>query len=343
MRLVKVCAGIKFEEKTCLKSYFDLNTQLRAGAKNDADKDMFKLLNNAVFGKTCESLLSRTDYRLVSTRKKALELIAKPTFKDYTVYNKRLAGIHLDPSVVKLDKPSYVGITVLELSKVYMYKFHYEVKWYGDRTRRYGDRATLQFTDTDSLCYLIETEDWYDDIHEDVPTKYDTSAYPEDHPAGLPRMNKNVIGMTKGELKGRTMIEFCGNRAKSYTYTLDDYLGRCDKEFCDGSCKKECIGNGGKKCKGIKKSVVKKELTIEDYKECVLGGTEKTLEQVNFRSHEHGIYTERIRKIAVSPYDDKRVVLSDGIRTLPTGHWRTKHSALSELQIAPPRQVSLVN
>ena len=219
-----------------------MNTELRAEATNDADKDIYKLLNNAVFGKTCENLFKRTDYQLVSSRKKALELIAKPTFKDYTVYNEKLAGIHLDPSVVKLDKPSYVGIAVLELSKVYMYRYHYE-----DVKARYGDRAKLLFTDTDSLCYLIEKEDWYDDIQEDVPTKYDTSAYPKDHPAGLPRVNKKVIGMMKDELKGRTITEFRENRAKSYTFTVDDYLGTCNKKFCDGSCKKkECIGNGGK-------------------------------------------------------------------------------------------------
>ena len=178
MKLVKVHADVKFEEKTWLKSYIDMNTERRAEVTNDADKDMYKLLNNAVFGKTCENLLNRTDYRLVSSRKKALDLIAKPTFKGYTVYNERLAGIHLDPSSVMLEKPSYVGVAVLELSKVYMYKFHY-VKM------KYGNLALLLFTDTDSLCYLIVTEDWYDDIHEDVPTQHDTSAYPKDHPAGL--------------------------------------------------------------------------------------------------------------------------------------------------------------
>ena len=150
--------------------------------------------------------------------------------------------------------------------------------------------------------------------------------------------------MMKDELKGKTMTEICGNRAKSYTYTVDDYLGKCDKNFCDGSCKeKDCIGNGGKKCKGINKSVVKKELTIENYKECVLGGKGKTLEQVNFRSHKQEMFTERIRKVDLSPYDDKRVVLEDGVRTLPIGHWRTKHPALHNLLVALPREGNLAN
>ena len=232
----------------------------------------------------------------MSSLNEALKLIAKPTFKEYTVYNEKFAGIYLDPSSVTLNKPSYVGVSVLEIFKALMYRFHYDVK------ARYGNHAKLLMTDMDSLFYHIETEDWYDDIRDDVPAWYDTSAYPKDHPAGLPRVNKKVIGMMKDELKGRTVTEFCGNRAKSYyTFTVDDYPGMCDKKFWDGGCnEKDCIGNGGKKCKGIKKSVVKKELTIEDYKECVLGGKGKTLEQVNFRSYKHEIFTERVRKVGLS-------------------------------------------
>ena len=323
VKLVKVHRGVKFEEKPWLKSYIDMNTKLRAAATNDAD--MYKLLNNAAFGKTCENLFNRADYRLVSSRKEALKLIAKPTFKDYTVYNERLAGIHQDPSSVTLDKPSYVGVIVLDLSKVYMYKFHYEMV-----KSRYKDRAKLLMTDTDSLFYRIETDYWYNDIREDVLTLYDTSAYPKDHPAGLPRVNKKVIGMMKDELKGRTITQFCGNRAKSYTFTVDSYPEMCGKKFCDGSCKeKECVGNDGKKCKGIKKSVVNKGLAIDHYKDCVLGGKGKIMEQTNFRSHKHEMFTERVRKVALSSV----VVLDDGIRTLPIGHWRTKHPDLHDINI----------
>ena len=127
VKITKILRGLKFEEKPWLKSYIDLNRELRAKATNEADKDMYKLLNNAVFGKTCENLLNRTEYKLVSSRNEALRLIAKPTFKDYTVYNEKLAGIHLDPYNVTLNKPSYIGIAILDLSKVLMYDFHYRV------------------------------------------------------------------------------------------------------------------------------------------------------------------------------------------------------------------------
>ena len=156
-------------------------------------------------------------------------------------------------------------------------------------------------TDTDSLFYSIETKDWYEDIRDDIPMFYDTSDYLDDHPANLPKMNKRVIGMMKDELKGESVDEFCGTCAKSYAFTI-----------CEQSEKK--------KCKGIKKSVVKKKLTIEDYKNCVLERSGKTVKQTQFRSYEHEIFTEEIMKVAFSPYDDKRVILPDGIRTLPIGH-----------------------
>ena len=217
---------------------------------------MYKLLNNAVFGKTCENLLGRTEYQLVGSRKQALKYISKPTFKDYTVYNETLAGIHLDPSKVVLNKPSYVGIAVLDLSKTLMYDY-----FYNNVKAKYGDRARLQMTDTDSFLLEIQTEDWYDDICDEVPTLYDTSAYPENHLAGLPRMNEKVIGLWKDEYKGRPVSEYAGTCSKSYALTLSDYPGMCGKDFCDGKCRvKTCIGNGGKKCKGAKKAVVKKEL-----------------------------------------------------------------------------------
>ena len=116
-------------------------------------------------------------------------------------------------------------------------------------------------TDTDSFLLEIKTDDWYEDIHGEVRTLYDTSAYPENHPAGLPQVNKKVIGLWKDEYKGRIVIEYAGTCSKSYAVILGYYPGMCEKDFCDGGCReKNCIGNGGKKCKGAKKSSLKKVL-----------------------------------------------------------------------------------
>ena len=308
VKITKIHRALSFDESPWLKPYIDLNTTLRAKATNDADKNMHKLLNNAVFGKTCENLRERTDYRLVTTQKEALKLAAKPTFKDYTVLDGQLAGIHLDPSVVKLNKPSYVGVAVLDLSKLHMYNFFYNYL-----KPKYGNDMKLLMTDTDSLFLEIRTENFYD-IRADVPEWFDTSGYPTDHPSKLPRMNKEVIGMFKDELDGKTALEFCGTAAKSYAFTI---LEKNETK---------------KKCKGIRKAFVKKELTIDDYKNCVLDEKQKTVKQTQFRSYDHEMFTERITKIALSPYDDKRVIATSGVKTLPLGHWKAKHPVLQDCQ-----------
>ena len=295
--VTKIHKALKFKEEAWMKSYIELNTELRTKATNDADSNMFKLLNNAVFGKTMENLFDRSDVRLVSTKKKAIKLVAKKQFKHYMIYNEDLVGISLEPSKIKLNKPSYVGCAILDLSKTLIYDFHYKMK------KRYGNDAKLLFTDTDSLCYHIKTADWYNDIRDDVEKYYDTSNYPVNHPAGLPRVNKKVIGLMKDEAGGKVIDEFCGNRAKSYCFTIDGVSP-----------------NGGKKCKGIKKGVIKKHLTMDDYKNCVLGGVVKRTSQTTLRSRKHMIYTENVCKVALSPYDDKRVLLDNNINTVPIGY-----------------------
>ena len=135
---------------------------------------------------------------------------------------------------------------ILDLSKTLMYDFHYNyIK------KKYGDKAKLLLTDTDSLMYEIQTEDFYKDINGDVKDRFDTSGYPPDHPSGIPSgFNKKVLGMFKDEVNGNVINEFVGLRAKLYSYKM-------------------FVGEESKKCKGVKKSVVKKSITHEDYKRCL--------------------------------------------------------------------------
>ena len=147
-------------------------------------------------------------------------------------------------------------MSILDISKTLMYEFHYNyVK------PKYGKNASLLFTDTDSLCYEIKTDDFYKDISNDVSKWFDTSNYPKNHPSGiLTGVNKKVIGMMKDEAAGNQIKEFVGLRSKLYAYDIQKYDGMCGKEFCNGSCeKRECVGTGGKKCEGVKKGVVKKK------------------------------------------------------------------------------------
>ena len=299
MKLKKIHRGIKFVESEWMKSYIDKNTNLRAMAKNNFEKDFFKLMNNSVFGKTMENLRNRVDVRLVNTKEKLRKLVAKPNFKSRKIFNENLVSVHMSKTSLLMNKPIYLGMCILDLSKIIMYDFHYNyIK------SKYADKAKLLFTDTDSLMYEIETEDFYKDISGDVKDRFDTSDYPENHPSGIPTgENKKVLGMMKDEVAGKIIKEFVGLRSKLYSFVMDD-------------------GGETKKCKGIKKQVVESSIRHEHYKTCLTTGKELLRKQNILRSYDHEVYTEEVNKVALSALDDKRHILSDGMDTLALGHYK---------------------
>ena len=235
--------------------------------------------------------------KLVTDEKALNKLVKKPNYKRINEFHENLVAVHMGKTTVKLDKPIYLGMSILDLSKTLMYKFHYDYvkpKW--------EDRAKLLFTDTDSLCYEIQTDDVYEDIKNDVDKWYDTSNYDEDHPSGLrSSKNKKVIGYFKDECGGKFITEFVGLKPKSYSYETSD-------------------GKAEKKCKGVKKYVVKNHITHEDYKECLFSGESQLRTMNTIRSHQHDVGSERINKMALSADDDKRIILEDGIHTLAVGY-----------------------
>ena len=236
-----------------------LNTKLRTLANNDFEKYFFKLMNNSVFGKTMENLRNRVDVKLVSTKKMAMKLIAKSNYKSHTIFSEDLVAIHMEKTSQVFNKPIYLGMTILDLSKTLMYNFHYE----------YNHNATLLMTDTDSLCYEIKTNDFYKDISGDVYKEFDTSNYPKVHPSGIPTgVNKKVIGLMKDEAAGKQITEFVGLRAKMYSHRTE---GEVDV----------------KKCKGIKKNVVKNGITFQDYKDCLNTGISTLLDPDNMISSQN--------------------------------------------------------
>ena len=139
----------------------------------------------------------------------------------------------------------------------------------------------------------------------DVESKFDTSDFPEDHPSGIQRCNKKVIGMMKDEAAGKIIKEFVGLRAKLYSFKMHTALHEGKEE---------------KKCKGVKKVVVKKKISHQDYKDCLFGGGPQMRKMNAIRSHRHEIFTETVNKVALSANDDKRVIMADGIHTLSHGH-----------------------
>ena len=299
LKLTHIHRGIKFKESPWLEKYISLNTKLKTEAKNEFEKDFFKLMNNAVFGKTMENIRNRVDIKLVNNEKQAEKLSAKPNFKHCNIFSEDLVAIHMKKTKLDFDKPVYLGMCILDLSKTLMYDFHYNyIK------QKYGDKAKLLLTDTDSLMYEIQTEDFYKDINGDVKDRFDTSGYPPGHPSSIPSgFNKKVLGMFKDEVNGNVIDEFVGLRAKLYSYKMFE-------------------GEESKKCKGVKKSVVKKSITHEDYKKCLTDQKPQLRKMNVIRSYKHNVFTEEVNKVALSANDDKRYILEDGINTLALGHYR---------------------
>ena len=299
LKLTNIHRGIKFKESPWLEKYISLNTKLRTEAKNEFEKDFFKLMNNSVFGKTMENIRNRVDIKLVNNKKEAEKLSAKPNFKHCNNFSEDLVAIHMKKTKLDFDKPVYLGMCILDLSKTLMYDFHYNyIK------QKYRDKAKLLLTDTDSLMYEIQTEDFYKDINGDVKDRFDTSGYPPGHPSGIPSgFNKKVLGMFKDEVNGNVIDEFVGLRAKLYSYKMFE-------------------GEESKKCKGVKKSVVKKSITHEDYKKCLTNRKPQLRKMNVIRSYKHNVFTEEVNKVALSANDDKRYILEDGINTLALGHYK---------------------
>ena len=207
LKLKKIHRVLMFNQSPWLKQYIDFNTQKRTHAKNSFEKDFFKLMNNSVFGKTMENIRKRVDVRLVTSKEKLSKLASKPTYVSSKIFNENLVAVHKIKETLTLNRPAYIGMCILDLSKTLMYDFHYNyIK------HKYGTKAKLLFTDTDSLTYEIKTKDAYKDFFKDK-SKFDNSDYPKNSPY-FNKTNKKVIGKFKDEAAGIPVVEFVGLRSK---------------------------------------------------------------------------------------------------------------------------------
>ena len=190
----------------------------------------------------------------------------------------------------KMNKPIYLGLSILEISKILMYKF-----WYDYMKPKYNDNVKLCYMDTDSFIMNIKTNYFYKDISNDVENRFDTSNYEVKRPLPIGK-NKKIIGLMKDELGGKIITEFVTLRPKTYSFLTDD-------------------GKEDKKAKGTKKCI-----KFNDYKKCLLGDEVILKSQQRFISKKHDVYTENINKIALSNNDGKRIVSSNKISSYPYGY-----------------------
>ena len=211
----KIHRVMKFKQSDWLKSFVMFNTAKRMNAANEFEKSFFKLIINSVYGKTMENVRKRVNVKLINNKKKYLKIVSRPSFVSQKILDKNLVAVHKIKPVLLLNKPIYVGFSILELSKMIMYDWHYNyfVKKFD---------CSLLFTDTDSLVYEIKGNDSvYDKVFKDKEL-FDFSGYDKES-VYYDCVNKKVIGKMKDEMSGKIIAEFVGLRSKMYSIvTVDD-------------------------------------------------------------------------------------------------------------------------
>ena len=291
--LKKVHRVIQFYQEAWLKPYIDMSTELRKKG-NYFEKDFFKLMNNALFGKTMENVRKHREIKLVTTDKRRNRLVSEPNYHTTKWFSEKLLAIKMKKTKVKMNKPICLGLSVLEISKILMYEF-----WYDYMKPKYGDNVELCYMDTDSFIMHIKTENFYKDIADDVEERFDTSNYEVNRPLPAGK-NKKVTGLMKDKLGGKIMTEFVALRPKTYSYLTDD----CEED---------------KKGKGTKKCVIKRRLIFNDYKDCLLNNQIVLKSQQRFKNERDDVCTEELNMITLSSNDDKRLQTFDRITSYSYG------------------------
>jgi len=295
LKLKKIHRIISFKQSNFLKPYIDFNTEKRKQSKTDFEKDLFKLMNNAVYGKTMEDVRKHTEFDLVSTPERFQKCVNSPTYKARHIINENLVGVEKEKAVVELNKPIYMGLSILDYSKVHMYSFYYDVL-----KPKYQDDIKLVYTDTDSFVIQVMTDDLFRDF-KDLSDYMDFSDYPKSHP-NYDASNKKVLGKFKDELSSKIMTHFIGLKPKSYAFKVQGDK----KEY--------------KKSKGVVKGKVNTELNYDMYERTLNGEIKPTVKFNTIRSKNHHIFSINQTKFALSNFENKRHWLDTNL-SLPYGHY----------------------
>ena len=304
LRFQKVHRVIEYNQSNWLKPYIDKNTALRKLAKNEFEKDFYKLMNNSVFGKMIENVRKRREIKLIVTEERRKKLVSEPNYASCTTFSDHLMAIEMRKTRVLMDKPILVGQTILDKSKELMYQFYYEYL-----KPKYNEKVKLLYKDTESFILEIEIDDFFEDTKEDLEEWFDTSNYHKDlvlpeECAKNTNVNKNVIGKMKNELDKGHMSEFIALSPKVHAYKqvlVDKTLSEDEK------------------ARGTSKAVTKKTLSFDHYKKCLLNNEIVKCIQYRIKSTPSSVDTMQINKIALKNSDNKRLRSFNDITTFPYG------------------------
>lgn len=298
--LTKIHRAVKFTQTPWLKEYINLNTNLRNSSKNKFDRNLYKTKNNSIYGKTMENVDRRVDVKLVSHWERvghkvncAESLLAKPYFKDYKIFSENLVAIQMNKTKIEYNKPIYAGFSILDISKTVMYNFFYDYL-----KNLYGENVALLYTDTDSLILEISTDNFYNDIKNNLG-EFDTSNFDKPNIHDIPQ-NTSAVGKFKDEFGGTPIKSFYGTGAKAYCVETNQ--------------------NTIKKAKGVCRSSIEKQLTLTDYVNVIEKNSRVYCTMYTFKSHSHTMYTELMHKLALTADDDKRYLIPGSSKTLAWGH-----------------------
>ncbi|XP_074604049.1 uncharacterized protein LOC141857450 [Brevipalpus obovatus] len=294
MKVEKCHRILSFREKAWIEPYVDLCTSRRQQATTNFQKDFWKLLVNSLFGKSIENKRKYCNVKVILNHNELSKNLKNPLFDEFMILDRNKAFLKCRKRRVIMDKPIFLGFTVLELSKLHMYYLHYDVF-----KASYKERLKLIYTDTDSFIYHIKTRDIFRDFSYFADIM-DFSDYPKDHPLHS-EVNKKVIGKLKDEMAGELITEVIALKSKMY--------------FVD-SRKKEL-----KRAKGVINAVLRTDVTKQMYVDCLF--LYETFKQRMRRigSKNHTIVGVNEEKLSLTPFDDKRYALNN-IDTLAYGNYR---------------------
>lgn len=291
----KVHRALEFDEKPWIEPYVMLCTSKRQQARSAFEKDFWKLLVNSLFGKSIENKRKYSQIKVIMDKKKLAKNISKPVFDEFLILDEEKVFAKLRKTRIVLDKPIYLGFTVLELSKLLMFQLHYDTF-----KKYYDDKIELIYTDTDSFIYHIQTDDLVRDFKH-FSGIMDFCDYPKDHEL-FNEKNKKVLGKLKDEMNGQPINEVIAIKSKLY--------------FIDSPVKQQ------KRAKGVQRSVVEQHLTKDLYLRCLFDHEIHYNTVRRIGSDAHKIVGVETRKISLSPLDDKRHSI-DAVRTYAFGHYKT--------------------